>query len=46
MWTFRRLLRIHWTAHITNEEVLEICGFQRELLYTVRQRKVHIERNR
>ena len=40
MWTLRRLLRIPWTAHRSNEEVLEMAGVQRELLHIVKNRKI------
>lgn len=40
MWTLRRLLRISWTAHITNDEVLGRSGVERQLLDTVKQSKV------
>lgn len=40
MWVLRRLLRIPWTAHTTNEEVLRTAGCERELLNIVKERKI------
>lgn len=40
MWTLRRLLRVPWTAHATNEEVLRTAGYEREMLNIVKERKV------
>lgn len=40
MWTLRRLLRIPWTDHLTNQEVLRRAGVERQLLNIVRQKKV------
>ena len=49
MWCLRRLLKIPWVDHITNEEVLRRANTQRKLLDLVKQRKVsylgHIVRN-
>ena len=49
MWCYRRMLRISWTHHVTNENVLQRIGHQQELLKTVKQRKLayfgHIMRN-
>ena len=39
MWTLRRMLRISWTEHITNDDVLLRAGVERELLNIVKQRK-------
>ena len=38
MWFPRRMLRIPWTAIVTNERVLEMAGVQRELITTVRKK--------
>lgn len=50
MWTLRRLLRIPWTEHATNDEVLRRARVDRQLMDTVKQRKVsylgHILRGR
>ncbi len=40
MWFYRRMLRIPWTAHVTNEEVLRKIGTERKLLPTVRKRQL------
>lgn len=49
MWTYRRILKISWTSHTTNEEILRRIGIERELLNTVKVRKTsylgHILRN-
>ena len=39
MWMYRRMLKISWTDHITNEEVLRRMNKERELLVTVKKRK-------
>ena len=39
MWILRRLLKIPWTAHVTNEEVLRRAQCERELLHVVKKRK-------
>ena len=36
----RRLFRVPWTAHATNEEVLRTAGYEREMLNIVKERKV------
>lgn len=49
MWIFRRLLKISWTQHIPNDEVLRRVRRERELLTTIKRRKTaylgHIYRN-
>jgi len=40
MWTYRRILKISWTSRVTNSEVLNKLGKQRELLLTMKKRKV------
>ena len=40
MWCLRRMLRVPWTAKMTNEEVLRRAGVDRELLKTIRQRQL------
>ena len=48
MWALRRMLRISWTRHITNEEVLRQANTKRSLFQTVKQRKLsfgHIMRH-
>ena len=39
MWFYRRRLRIPWTDHRTNEEVLRTAGVQKKLLKTIRKRQ-------
>src|SRR5678816_1970525 len=39
MWTWRRMEKISWTEHITNEEVLGIIGEERVLIRTIRDRQ-------
>lgn len=39
MWIFRRMLRIPWTDHIRNEEVLRRMNMDRELLDIIKKRK-------
>ena len=38
MWFYRRMLKIPWTDHVTNEEVLKKIGTKRKLLTSVRKR--------
>lgn len=49
MWVFRRMLKIPWTDHVTNAEVINRMGRERELLQLVKRRKAaylgHIFRN-
>lgn len=49
MWAYRRVLKIPWTARITNENVLRRINRDRELLLTIKRRKTaylgHIMRN-
>ena len=40
MWFLRRMLRIPWTDHITNEEVLRKAGCQRKLMFNIRKRQL------
>ncbi|VEN57771.1 unnamed protein product [Callosobruchus maculatus] len=50
MWVLRRLLKIPWTAHVTNEDVLRQARCERELVQIVKKRKTaylgHIMRGR
>ena len=36
----RRMLRIPWTARMTNEEVMRRAGVDREMMRTIRQRQL------
>src|SRR5437870_13500742 len=50
MWFYRRILRISYTKHITNEEVLSRMATTRNLIITVRGRQMsffgHVMRNK
>ena len=39
MWTWRRMEKISWTEHQTNEEVLGKVGEERDFIHTIRQRQ-------
>ena len=41
MWCLRRMLKIPWTAHITNLEVLRRAQTRKTLLETIRKRQVN-----
>ena len=49
MWIYRRILKIPWTARITNEEVLRRIGGERKLFKIIKKKKTaylgHIMRN-
>ena len=40
MWVYRKMLRISYTDHVTNEEVLRRVGEKRSFLKTIHQRKL------
>ena len=40
MWFLRRMLRIPWTARVTNERVLEMAGVPHEMLAVIRVRQL------
>ncbi|XP_045537894.1 uncharacterized protein LOC123721881 [Papilio machaon] len=40
MWCYRRMLRISWIQKVSNVRVLQRVGKNRELLQTIKQRKV------
>ena len=40
MWFYRRMLRISWTEHKSNEEVLRMAGVERNLLKNIRKRQL------
>ena len=50
MWFYRKNLRISYTRHITNEEVLDRIATTRVILNTVRNRQMsffgHVMRNK
>ena len=39
---FRRIMRIAWTEKKSNEEVMEIAGYKRSLLKTIRKKTTTI----
>ena len=39
MWAYRRMLRVSWTEHKTDEEVLRMVNTASSLLSTVKKRK-------
>ena len=40
MWCYRRILRISWTEHKTNKEVLCMLNIKRQLVYTIKKKKL------
>ena len=42
MWLYRRMLKIPWTAKMTNEEVLAIAKAEREILSNIQQRQMRL----
>ena len=48
MWYIRRIMRISWTEKKSNEEAMEMAGYERPLLKTIRKRQLqfvgHINR--
>ncbi|XP_069972232.1 uncharacterized protein [Penaeus vannamei] len=40
MWFFRRMLRISWTDHVTNQEILQRVGRKKTLMMTLRRRQL------
>ena len=40
MWFYRRMMRIPWTARMTNQEVLQRMGVTRELMTVIRKRQL------
>jgi len=39
MWICRRIMKVSWTEHKTNEEVLEMVDTEREMMDTLRSRQ-------
>ena len=39
MWTYRKMLRLSYTKHKTNEEVLDMVGTEQQLLSNIVKRK-------
>ena len=42
MWYIRRIMRISWTEKNKNEEVMDMTGYKRFLLKTIRKRTTSI----
>lgn len=40
MWLYRRILRISWTEKVTNVEVMNRMGKEKEVLATIKRRKL------
>ena len=40
MWYIRRIMRISWTEKKSHEEVMEMAGYKRSLLKTIRKRQL------
>lgn len=41
LWCYRRMLRISWVTHTTNEDVLTMMNTNRELVNTIKTRETH-----
>src|SRR6218665_792169 len=39
MWTWRRMEKVSWTGHKTNEDILETIGEERSLISTIKSRQ-------
>ena len=39
-WFYRRILRISWKEHVSNEEVLKRAKAERRIIRTIRQRQL------
>ena len=40
MWLYRRMLKIPWVDHISNEQVLQRAGAKREMMTRIRQKQL------
>ena len=40
MWLYRRMLKIPWVDHISNEQVLQRAGARREIMTSIRQKQL------
>ena len=40
MWIYRRMMRISWTKHKSNEEIQEMTNSKRSLIVTIKKRKL------
>ena len=45
MWYIRRIMRIPWTKKKSNQEVMEMAGYKRSLLKTIRKRQLQFFRD-
>jgi hypothetical protein len=43
MWLWKRIMKVKWTEHKTNEEVLEMMKEKRMLIKTVKERQMNLE---
>ena len=39
IWTWRHMMKVLWTEHKTNEEILQMAETEREIMDTVRSRQ-------
>ena len=42
MWYIRKIMRLSWTEKTSNEEVMEMAGYKRSLLITIRKKSATI----
>ena len=42
MWYIRKIMRLSWTEKTSNEEVMEMAGYKRSLLITIRKKAATI----
>lgn len=40
LWCYRRILKVSWTQHITNEEIINRIGKKKEIVQTLKERKL------
>ena len=40
MWFYRRMMKISWVDHVTNEEVSRSAGTERKIMKTIRKRQM------
>ena len=41
MWCARKIMRMSWTEKKSNDEVMEIAGYERSILKIIRKRQLH-----
>jgi len=44
IWTWRRMEKVSWTEHKTNDEVLETTGEERSLIHTIKTKTKEVDR--